>query len=392
MGFARWKTGFRRMSNAAGKWQFRSNASRRYSIPIGEFYGRAGHFAGNLRECPFFPTFNTDGVGAIARSRFGNGASLAGEHRMPTVELSDVFDFHTDIRFLVLPEDAPHDRIPDQLDLPTCRGIRGVVSATGRLLNVDRQTQWAKLEAEVSALRAIEGLTLFREAADLTGSALQVLHAEGIYFLEHERQLDDLDRLWEMGFRSLGPLYNEDNPLGGGARGDGQRGLTPLGRRVFELGWERGFLMDCAHCNHRTQADVIDLALELGRPLHFSHGLLDEPHLALFGERGLPRAHAERLLTTGGLVGLSPHPGFYGTFARYLDEIAWLAERAPGQTVLGSDFTGIITPPETFPEYPSGAHTPEFAEQLAERHGADFARDFCGRTVVKALETMRTRS
>ncbi len=188
-----------------------------------------------------------------------------------------------------------------------------------------------------------------------------------------------------MGFRSLAPLYNEDNPLGGGARGDAARGLTDLGRRAVERAWQLGFLVDVAHSNHRTQRDLIDLALAVGRPVHFSHGCLDEPVLELFGQRGLPRPQAERLVRTGGLIGLSPHPGFVGYFRRYLEEVKSLARVAPGQVVLGSDFCGITTPPVTFPEFASMAAAPAFAQRLADACGEKFACDFCGRSLRRVL-------
>ena len=75
---------------------------------------------------------------------------------------------------------------------------------------------------------------------------------------------------------------------------------------------------------------MIDLALVTGQEMHYSHGHLDEPLLPVFGERGLDlvqtlrRMHigarlllglhmARRLLETGALIGLAPHPGFYET-------------------------------------------------------------------------------
>jgi microsomal dipeptidase-like Zn-dependent dipeptidase len=301
------------------------------------------------------------------------------------LDLSDVWDFHTDVRLLVSDEPL-RDRYEKQLDLATCRRLGGVFSAAGRLVEAPKDAHWATLEAEAATIRALPGLAVAETAADLAGGGRQVLHAEGVYFIRSEADLGDLERLWAMGFRSLAPLYNEDNPLGGGARGDAGRGLTPLGRRAVEKAWALGFLVDIAHSNHRTQADLIDLALAAGRPVHCTHGVLDEPVLELFGQRGLPRPLAERLIGTGGLIGLSPHPGFIGYFRRFLEEVDFLARLAPEQVVLGSDFCGITTPPVTFPELASAAAVPAFAARLAARHGEAFARDFCGRAIRRLLE------
>jgi membrane dipeptidase len=301
------------------------------------------------------------------------------------LDLGDVWDFHTDVRLLVS-DVRDRDKYEQQLDLATCRRLGGVFSATGRLADAPREEQWALLDSQVATIQSLAGLPVVRTIADLAGAGRQVLHAEGVYFIKAEADLADLERLWEMGFRSLAPLYNEDNALGGGARGDAARGLTDLGRRVVERLWRMGFLVDIAHSNHRTQRDLIDLGLAVGRPVHFSHGFLDEPVLELFGQRGLPRPQAERLARTGGLIGLSPHPGFVGYFRRYLEEIDFLARAAPDNVVLGSDFTGITTPPVTFPELPSAADLPAFAQRLADRHGEEFARNFCGRSLRRMLE------
>lgn len=301
------------------------------------------------------------------------------------LDLGDVWDFHTDVRLLVS-DLRDRDRYEKQVDLATCRRLGGVFSATGRLAEAPREEQWAVLESEVATIRSLADLPVVRTAADVAGTGRQVLHAEGVYFIRVAADLADLERLWEMGFRSLAPLYNEDNALGGGARGDAARGLTDLGRRVVERGWQLGFLMDMAHSNHRTQRDLIDLALAVGRPVHFSHGFLDEPVLELFGQRGLLRPQAERLARTGGLIGLSPHPGFVGYFRRYLEEIDFLARNAPENVVLGSDFSGITTPPVTFPEFASAAAAPAFAQRLADKHGEEFARNFCGRSLRRLLE------
>ncbi len=300
-------------------------------------------------------------------------------------QLSDVWDFHTDIRVLA-PGRPDRERYEKQIDLATCWRLGGVFSATGRLADAPRDEQWTKLLADVHIIRDLEGLTVVRTAGDLAGGGRQVLHAEGVYFVREQRDLADLDRLWELGFRSLGPLYNEDNPLGGGARGDRDRGLTDLGRRFMRRAWELGFLIDIAHANHKTKSEMIELALAGGRAVHFTHGHLDEPVLELFGERGLPREQARRQMATGGLIGLSPHPGFVGYWRRFVEEIEFLASLAPGQVVLGSDFSGITTPPITFPQFPSADRTPAFAEQLAARFGDPFARDFCGRSLRRMLE------
>jgi len=305
------------------------------------------------------------------------------------VEMKDIWDFHTDLRWM---HDLPPERdyLKEQIDLPAARTIGGLFSATGRYPDESRAEQLRLLEEEAAVIKGFEGLTMAYAKGDLEGTGRQVLHAEGVYFIQEETDLALLDRLWEMGFRSLAPTYNEDNELGGGAAGDPDRGLAPLGREFAMRAWEKGFLLDCAHANHLTKDDMIDLALVTGNPLHYSHGLLDEPYAPTFGQRGLPRESGRRLLETGGLIGLSPHPGFVAAFERHLEEIDFLAEIAPDQVVLGSDFAGTNTmgPGDIrlFEEFKGVWGTPGFAETLAGIHGEDFARSYCGGALRACLE------
>jgi microsomal dipeptidase-like Zn-dependent dipeptidase len=247
---------------------------------------------------------------------------------------------------------------------------------------VPQDKQLADLQEQVRIIREAEGLTLVLSGAEVEGLGRYVLHSEGIYFIEEASDLDLIDWLWEQGFRSIAPLYNSDNALGGGATGDTTRGLTPLGRDFAIRAWKKGFLLDCAHANHKTKEDLVGLALKTGNCLNYSHGFLGEPITSHWGERGLPGGTARRIFETGGLVGLSPHPGFLGTFDRYLEEIEILMEISPDQLVLGSDFAGMNFPgPDgnrQFEECKGIWCVPSMAERLAEAHGKDFARAFCG--------------
>ncbi len=302
---------------------------------------------------------------------------------------SDVWDFHTDLRLIQRPPEG-REYLIEQIDLPAATRLGGLFTATGRRSDLAAGEQRTLLEEEVELIRRAEGLGLVLGAGDLEGEGNQLLHAEGVYFIEGEVDLERLDWLWELGFRSLAPMYNEDNALGGGAEGEPSRGLTRLGRAFAMGAWARGSLVDCAHANHRTKGDLIDLALVTGNALHYSHGHLDEPVEKSFKERGLPREAAERLLETGGLIGLSPHPGFLGSFERHLEEIEFIAGIAPNQVVLGTDFAGANRPgPDgnrIFEEFRGVWGLPSFSGYLRDRLDRDFARAYLGGTLKAYLK------
>ena len=304
------------------------------------------------------------------------------------IEFKDVWDFHTDLRWMVdLPEERAY--LAEQIDIATAARLGGVFSALERLEGAPQDAQFDLVRRDLERIRSAEGLSIVLTRADLDGVGRQLIHAEGVYFIETEDDLKLLEWLWEEGVRSVGPMYNDDNPLGGGAMGDPARGLTPLGRAFLMQAWRMGFLVDCAHANHRTKSDMIDLALVTGQEMHYSHGHLDEPLLPVFGERGLPRDMARRLLETGALIGLAPHPGFYETFDRHMEEIEFLAEIAAHQVALGSDFAGINRPApdgrRLFDEFKGIWGVGGFAERLASAHGEDFARSYCGGALKACL-------
>jgi microsomal dipeptidase-like Zn-dependent dipeptidase len=315
---------------------------------------------------------------------------------MMTIELENIWDFHIDLQ-QVQGTPVAKDYLLEQIDLPTATGIGGFFNATchkpGEPLPnaaVPQAKQLTDLEEQIRIIRGAEGLTLVLSAAEVEGSGRQILHAEGVYFIKQASDLDLIDWLWEQGFRSIAPLYNSDNALGGGGTGDPARGLTPLGRDFAIRAWEKGLLLDCAHANHKTKEELVGLALETGNSLNYSHGFLGAPIFSRWGERGLPRTTARKIFETGGLVGFSPHPGFLGTFERFLEEIDLLAEIAPGQLVLGSDFAGINFPgPEgnrLFEECKGIWGVPNLAEHLGDVYGEDFARAFCGGTLKAYLK------
>ncbi|MFC1479603.1 membrane dipeptidase [Planctomycetota bacterium] len=303
------------------------------------------------------------------------------------LEYSDVWDFHIDARLLVTEKDPEKAAYRErQLDLDTCGRFGGIFNATGRRNTLSPEEQWKIVKEEIEVMHNTPGMSVVRNSSEAEGTGKQVIHAEGIYFIQEEKDFDKLEEMWELGFRSLAPLYNEDNAFGGGAKGDPLRGLTPFGKDFMKRAWDRGFLLDCAHCNHKSQKDAAEYAHELGTTLHYTHGLTGDPVLEFFSERGIQEETLKLLFETGGLAGLSPHPGFYGWFSHFIEDIKRIAEYGPDQVVLGSDFAGINTPPVTFSQFPSGMSIPQFAELLAQETDEDFARKFCGSTLKHMVE------
>ena len=120
------------------------------------------------------------------------------------IGFEDIWDFHTDLRYMVnLAPDKAY--LSEQIDLAAAGRLGGLFSAAGRKAGAPQAEQLKLLEADIRLIRQTPGLTVVLQAADLPGTGRQVLHAEGVYFIEREGDLELLDWMWEQGLRGLGP-------------------------------------------------------------------------------------------------------------------------------------------------------------------------------------------
>src|SRR5690606_9614838 len=83
-----------------------------------------------------------------------------------------------------------------------------------------------------------------------------------------EGRLENIDRMYDAGFRIMGLTHFFDNEVGGSAHGLEKGGLTPFGRRVIGRLEEKKMLVDLAHASRALIDDVLNMA---ERPVLVSH-------------------------------------------------------------------------------------------------------------------------
>ena len=258
------------------------------------------------------------------------------------------------------------------------------VRATGAWLGPPGQTGWAQLEA--SAVRALVATTfplraegerlaepampdrieaLLREYGELAatrpgwrlvlgaGDLDAVLSPgatergllvgiEGLGSLT----LADAERLerWHgLGWRCLGPVWNEPGPLAGGTY-DADTGLSDEGAELLRWARERDMVVDLAHMSERSFWDAADV---LDGPLLVSHAnaraLCEHP-------RNLTDAQLDAVAESGGVVGVvllgrfvTPEGAGAGApeVARHVEHMC--ARIGPEHVALGTDFGGLGT-------------------------------------------------
>jgi len=165
-----------------------------------------------------------------------------------------------------------------------------------------------------------------------------LLATEGLHPLEGK--LENVNRLYDAGFRMAGITHFFDNELGGSAHGLAKGGLTPFGRDVVRRLEERKILIDLAHASPKVIDDVLAMAK---RPVVVSHGGVQA---TCPGPRNLSDAHVRGIAATGGVIGI----GYFAGAVCQLDQAAIVRAMlhvanlvGVKHVALGSDFDGATT-------------------------------------------------
>lgn len=193
-------------------------------------------------------------------------------------------------------------------------------------------------------------MQVVRTAADLRavvqgggsggGKLGAIMATEGLHPLEGK--IENIDKLYDAGFRITGLTHFFDNEVGGSAHGMEKGGLTPFGRDVVRRLEHKKIVVDLAHASPRVIDDVLAMAT---RPVLVSHTGVQG---TCRGPRNLSDAHVRKIAATGGVIGIGYFDGAVCgkdvlsivTAIRYTVKLAGIQHVA-----LGSDFDGTIKAP-----------------------------------------------
>ncbi len=193
-------------------------------------------------------------------------------------------------------------------------------------------------------------LVLLRTAADLSdylerrrrnpAMVASFLGIEGAHALDGD--VENLDRLFDAGFRMMSPTHFFDNEFAGASAGIDKGGLTELGNEMVRRMEAKHMLVDLAHASPQTIADVLAMAT---RPVVVSHTGVQG---TCNNRRNLSDAEVRGIARTGGVIGI----GFWatavcGSDARAVARAMRYTANLVGveHVALGSDFDGAVTTP-----------------------------------------------
>jgi membrane dipeptidase len=185
-----------------------------------------------------------------------------------------------------------------------------------------------------------------------SGRIAGVMHMEGAEAIGPD--LDALYLFFDIGLRSLGPVWSRPTVFGHGVpfkfpgHPDTGPGLTSAGKDLVRLCNELGILIDLSHMN---QAGFEDVARLSGAPLVATHSNV---HALCASPRNLTDRQLGQIRDSGGMVGLNFSTGFLrpdgmgssdvglDVMVRHLDYL--IENLGEAHVGLGSDFDGCTVP------------------------------------------------
>ncbi len=93
----------------------------------------------------------------------------------------------------------------------------------------------------------------------------------GLEGLRNLEKWEDIDILYNLGFRHAMLTWNEENKYATGVAGDKERGLQEDGKKLLKRMMELGMIIDLAHLNEKSFYDVLEFVGDYPK-LIYSHG------------------------------------------------------------------------------------------------------------------------
>ncbi|NNK79561.1 MAG: membrane dipeptidase [Litoreibacter sp.] len=245
-------------------------------------------------------------------------------------------------------------------------------------------------------LEELGALKICRKVVDLraclsNGTIAAILHIEGAEGID--RELHNLDVLYQAGLRSIGPVWSRHTIFGHGvpfrypSDGDIGPGLTEDGIRLVERCDALGIMIDLSHLN---EAGFWDVACVSSKPLVATHSNV---HAICPHSRNLTDKQLAAIRESEGMVGLNFAVAFLRADGRMLEDVPMkqmlthldhLIEHLGEDHVgLGSDFDGAEVPKELG----SVMGLPKLVEAMAQ-HGYcdDLIAKLCHENWLRVLE------
>jgi len=167
-----------------------------------------------------------------------------------------------------------------------------------------------------------------------------ILGTEGSHALDGK--LENIDTLYDAGFRMMSLQHFFDNKLGGSLHGESGSGLTEFGRNALSKMLAKGIMIDVSHSSPKVVEEVLELS---HRPLIVSHTGL---HGHCQNRRNISDQLMLKIAQAGGLIGIGHWDGAVceATAENIVKAIRYGIDLlGVDHMALGSDFDGATATP-----------------------------------------------
>lgn len=178
------------------------------------------------------------------------------------------------------------------------------------------------------------------EAAIKAGRFFAVMGIEGLSGIEGD--IEQINTLYDLGFRHASLTWNEENHLAAGAAVEsGSKGITLLGEKAIKLMDDLGMILDISHLNERSFWDVTEI---WKKPMIASHS---NSKAILPHRRNITDEQAKAISKSGGVIGVNACGEFLHRSKPhincYLDNIEHFVNVAGLEAVgIGFDFCDFL--------------------------------------------------
>jgi membrane dipeptidase len=228
------------------------------------------------------------------------------------------------------------------LALSEMQPFENLSSLTGRaVFQAGKLHQFAeRSDGKFVVIKSKKDLANFLERRKTEKVVGGFLGIEGLHALDGKPE--NVDVLFDAGFRMMSPTHFFDNDIGGSAHGVEKYGLTEKGKETIKRMEAKNMIVDVAHASAKTFDNVLSIAT---KPVVVSHtgvkGTCDNT-------RNLSDEQLKAIAKTGGVIGI----GFWDTATCGEDAISIAkAVRYAANVIgvehvgLGSDFDGSVKVP-----------------------------------------------
>lgn len=172
---------------------------------------------------------------------------------------------------------------------------------------LDKLESWNEYKRQLSIIANLVSASNSKLASDVDHLSRRdnvnfFLSVEGADFLEND--IDNVDRAYEDGVRSIQLVHYAPNGLGDLQTSEPtHNGLSDFGNKVVKRMSDLGVLIDVAHASFETVVQVAEMA---GVPLLLSHSMLTNGSQSPVSNRTISKEHAIIVAETGGVIGAWP--------------------------------------------------------------------------------------